>query len=174
MMNEGPTVMLDYSRKLRENIDRFVDRGKFSPKLRKLERAINDALETLDDQEEAQFDRLLSAALATFNRRIRDRQRFKLTAWPRSKAPGAKKTRYGWELGRGEWVDHPYRLKSQKGEARDVYVSEPYQISESGLRELVRLCDEGWDVVLGGGLSLHFPARTIVVECRREWSDPPS
>jgi hypothetical protein len=47
-----------------------------------------------------------------------------------------------------------------------IYLSEPYQLEEEGLRALVALLDDGWHVRVDGR-SPHFPARTVAVQVRR-------
>jgi len=66
----------------------------------------------------------------------------------------------------GEVFDHRYTLCD--GEGRKKYVSEPYQIAEDGIRELLEIQQRGWTIEIKAGNALHFPGHTVAITFERE------
>lgn len=151
-----------------------------SPPARAIRDAVSDdILDALTPQQRDRLERTLSAALGALRAGIMFRQGMTLRAWRPTNArqPGVRRVEgYGsrffeWDRNRRGWIDHPYRLtyKREDGTTVERFISEPYQISEEGLRSLVALADEGWSVHLDADWSLHYPGSTLrVVISRKE------
>lgn len=65
------------------------------------------------------------------------------------------------------WIDHrSLWLKDGKPYS---YVTQPYGLSLSDLKQIVSYCDEhGLDVFVDAGLSWHYPGTTVAVEFTRK------
>jgi hypothetical protein len=102
------------------------------------------------------LERVLAGGMAAIQEE-QLRRIYSVRDWNRN---GPDMGRYGGY--RMDWIDHPSKLVSKRT-GRVYYRSEPYQLGEAGLRRLVTLLDEGWDVYLDAGKSDHFPGRTLAV-----------
>lgn len=122
-----------------------------------------------------QLENLDQAALAlsgAIRAEINKRQGVKRSSWEKS-GPGRKKEGRGswafWKWGGGKrpgWADHPVKVllpKDKDGDALTWYCGEPYRLYADDLRSLVKLNDEGWEVLVSAENALHFPGRTMLV-----------
>jgi len=89
----------------------------------------------------------------------------RLEGWDRNAPHVTRLPNRQWLIeGNHGWVDHIFRLRKEK---KTIYVSEPYQLDETGLESLFLLTTQGWHVHISGD-SEHYPGWTLQIEVSRE------
>lgn len=114
-------------------------------------------LESLDWQELDQLERQAAELLA----RIRE-QEDRRVGW---KTSGSIVRGAPWPNDHGaipwrEWIDHPYKLLVG---GTQIFVSEPYHLTNESLPELAALAESGWDIAITGRQARWFPGSTIAI-----------
>jgi hypothetical protein len=140
-----------------------------TPALQALLAALLPLLAIADPEEAKTAAQACAAALRALGHRGLRRAGVKQRRWPmHRRGPGmlreSGRYRY-YTLPPHDWWDHGYLLVRPDGEQQ--WVSEPYQLSADGLRQLVALEDEGWSVWVDGR-GLHYPGQTVRVLITRE------
>lgn len=126
-----------------------------------------NADEGADDREKDTIRRLFAAFMSAQESDHIEEAGKNIKEWDR-KAPTAvdRDRRGAYMIEKRGFVDHPYRIRDKES-GRATYVSEPYEISEEGLRELVNLIDDGWSAYIRAD-GLHFPGLTVKVVLERK------
>lgn len=89
---------------------------------------------------------------------------FQRRGWD-ANGPGTLKYGPGaWASPSNGWGDHVYTIRYA---GHTTYVSEPYSLHEDGLRELLALSEQGWEVTIRGDRSTHFPGHTFAIWLKR-------
>jgi hypothetical protein len=65
------------------------------------------------------------------------------------------------------WLDHGTKLVDRES-GRLTYRSQPYELDEVALKQLLDLASQGWGVPVTPLVSSHYPGRTLAVLLSRK------
>lgn len=117
------------------------------------------------DHELDELERFAAAIITAARSELLHRHGERVKKWDSSGPFVHKIPRYcggGFEVYPDGVLDHYYVLFNvERGTKR--YISEPYQVTNHGIKALAKLIDEGWDVEIDGRMGTYFPGDTITV-----------
>jgi hypothetical protein len=155
-----------------------LERGKWPSVVRDIHRlllSVDWANETERDLD--QLERLAAAVQAACRVEMWKRIGFVEREWrPTTPNSPARRKHEDWgtwdfdyDLTHG-WFDHAYRL-TRKEDGVTLFCSEPYRLEGDGLRNLVKLMDQGWSVSVGAEYAIWFAGHTLLVQIRKRESE---
>jgi hypothetical protein len=126
---------------------------------------LTKALLALDLSEAADSKGGLCRLLETVLKEVRLNEQKKWRVRRGSWTAEVPKGHQGWPLrAPADWLDHPYKMRGEAGEV--TYISEPYSLSDDGIRHLARLSDRGWQLSITAWQAIWYPGHTLYIAIR--------